>query len=247
MHASEIYDIIEIKKLYFKFGEKKFFFGWGRCMNQDKNDSLTTKAYNKIKRMILSGELKQGQVISINAMAEKLNISRTPVNNACQRLEFEKLLTVLPKQGALINTISLETACGIYELRAAIEAYNAKRVLDKLTENDIKVLEESLEKQKKYCKEANSLMFMDEDIFFHRYILEKSVNYELLTVINQLYDRAYILGAKNSNPTRMEQSVIEHKKILSAIGQKNKQAFADAIEENILNGFRSLSNRYLGE
>lgn len=216
-------------------------------MKQDKNDSLSTKAYDKIKRMILSGELKQGQAISINSMADALNISRTPVTNACQRLEFEKLLTVLPKQGVLINTISLETACGIYELRAAIESYNAKRVLDKLTEGDIEILEESLKKQRKYHKESNSLMFMDEDILFHRYILEKSVNYELLSVINQLYDRAYILGAKNSNQTRMEQSIIEHEKILSAIGNKNKQAFADAIEENILNGFRSLAARFLGE
>lgn len=216
-------------------------------MKQDNHDSLSAKAYDKIKRMILNGELKQGQAISINSMAATLDISRTPVTNACQRLEFEKLLTVLPKQGVLINTISLETACGIYELRAAIESYNAKRVLDKLTENDIMALEDSLKKQKKYHKESNSLMFMDEDIFFHRYILEKSVNYELLSVINQLYDRAYILGAKNSNPIRMEQSIIEHEKILNAIRNKNKQVFADAIEENILNGFRSLADRYLGE
>ncbi len=216
-------------------------------MKQDKYDSLSTKAYDKIKRMILSGELKQGQAISINSMAAALDISRTPVTNACQKLEFEKLLTVLPKQGVLINTISLETACGIYELRAAIESYNAKRVLDKLTVNDIETLEESVKKQHEYYKESNSLMFMDEDIFFHKYILEKSVNHELLFVINQLYDRAYILGAKNSSPTRMEKSIIEHEKILSAIRHKNKQAFADAIEENILNGFRSLANRFLGE
>ncbi len=215
-------------------------------MVQDKYDSLSTKAYDKIKRMILNGELKQGQAMSINSMAATLGLSRTPVTNACQRLEFEKLLTVLPKQGVLITTISLETACGIYELRAAIESYNAKRVLDKLTENDIEILEESLEKQRKYHKESSSLLFMDEDMFFHRYILEKSVNYELLSVINQLYDRAYILGAKNSNATRMEQSIIEHEKILNAIKHKNKQAFADAIEENILNGFRSLADGYLG-
>ena len=216
-------------------------------MKQEKCDSLSTMAYDKIKRMILSGELKQGQVISINAMAETLNISRTPITNACQKLEFEKLLTVLPKQGALINTISLETACGIYELRAAIESYNAKRVLDKLTEKDVQILEESLEKQRTYYHKPDSLMFMDEDIFFHRYILEKSINDELLSVINQLYDRAFILGTKNSNRVRMEQSIIEHEKILNAIVQKNKQALSNAIEENILNGFRSLADRYLGE
>ncbi len=215
-------------------------------MVKDKYDSLSDKAYDMIKRMILSGELKQGQAISINAMTTTLGISRTPIANACQRLEMEKLLTVLPKQGVLISTISLETACGIYELRAAIESYNAKRVLDKLTEDDIKILESSIEKQKEYHKASNSLLFMDEDVFMHKYILGKSVNYELLSVINQLYDRAYILGTKNSNQARMEQSIKEHEKILGAIRSKNKQAFADAIEENILNGFRSLADRYLG-
>lgn len=213
---------------------------------QDKYDSLSDKAYDMIKRMILSGELKQGQAISINAMTTTLGISRTPIANACQKLEMEKLLTVLPKQGVLISTISLETACGIYELRAAIESYNAKRVLDKLTDEDIKILESSIEKQKEYHKESNSLLFMDEDVFMHKYILSKSVNYELLSVINQLYDRAYILGTKNSNKARMEQSIKEHEKILDAVKARNKQVFADAIEENILNGFRSLADRYLG-
>ncbi len=214
-------------------------------MKEGKHDNLSTKAYDMIKRMILSGELQQGQAISMNSMADTLKISRTPVTNACQRLEYERLLTVFPKQGVVINTISLEMSCGIYELRAAIESYNAKRVLDKLTEEDIKVLSDSIKKQKEHFKDSDSLKFMDEDTFFHRYILEKSVNHELLLVINQLYDRVYILGVKNSNSIRMEQSIIEHEKIINAIEKKDKQAFADAIEENILNGFRSLVDGFL--
>lgn len=208
--------------------------------------NLSTLAYEKIKHMILSGELQQGQAISINAMTETLQISRTPITNACQRLEYERLLTILPKQGVVINTISLEAACGIYELRAAIESHNAKRVLDQLTDNDIAVLQASVEKQAKYAKEGNCLAFMDEDTFFHRYILDKSVNYELLSVINQLYDRAYILGTKNIHGSRMDQSIDEHRKILEAIEKKDRQGFADAIEDNILHGFRNLTASQLG-
>jgi len=109
------------------------------------NKNLSQIAYEEIKQMILSGELKQGQAFSINAMTERLRISRTPLTNACQRLESERLLTVLPKQGALVNTISIETACGIYELRAAIESYNAKRVFELLDQRDIAFLESSIE------------------------------------------------------------------------------------------------------
>lgn len=214
-------------------------------MKTAEKDSLSVRAYEEIKKMILSGELKQGQAVSINAMAEQLQISRTPVTNACQKLEYEKLLTIVPKQGVIINTISIEDACGIYELRAAIESYNAKRVMDMMTDEDIIVLKESIKKQTAEVEAGSTHGFMDEDHYFHRYILSKNMNHELLSVINQLYDRAYMLGIKNSLSVRLNESIEEHKHIVEALEKRDRQAFADAIEENILNGFRSLTRRYL--
>ena len=207
--------------------------------------NLSQIAYEQLKQMILSGELKQGQAFSINAMTEALQISRTPITNACQRLESEKLLTILPKQGALVNTISIETACGIYELRAAIESYNARRVFDLLDAEDYAILHASVEKQKIHAKEKDVQAFMDEDSRFHRYILEKNRNEEILSTINGLYDRAYMLGITNSKGMRPVHSITEHEKILDALLRKDRQGFADAIEENILNGFRNLTNQMI--
>ena len=210
-------------------------------MHSDKN--LSQIAYGQLKQMILSGELKQGQAFSINAMTQRLQISRTPITNACQWLEREKLLTILPKQGALVNTISIETACGIYELRAAIESYNARRVFDLLDQSDIALLEESIEKQKEYAAAGRIKEFMDEDSAFHRHILEKNRNEEILSTINGLYDRAYMLGITNSKGMRPTRSIEEHIRILDALKRRDAQGFADAIEANILNGFRNLANQ----
>ena len=209
----------------------------------DNNKNLSQIAYEQLKQMILSGELKQGQAFSINAMTERLHISRTPLTNACQWLEREKLLTILPKQGALVNTISIETACGIYELRAAIESYNAKRVFHLLDQADIAALASSIEKQKAHVAAGRIKDFMDEDSAFHRHILEKNRNEEILSTIDGLYDRAYMLGITNSKGMRPAQSVAEHEKVLEALKRDDRQAFADAIEENILNGFRNLTNQ----
>lgn len=210
-------------------------------MESTKN--LSQLAYEQLKHMILRGELKQGQAFSINAMTEQLRISRTPITNACQRLESEKLLTILPKQGALVNTISIETACGIYELRAAIESYNARRVFDLLDQHDIALLEASIEQQKKHASAGRIQEFMDEDSSFHRLILEKNRNEEILSTINGLYDRAYMLGITNSKGMRPARSIEEHEQILAALRRRDAQGFADAIEENILNGFRNLTNQ----
>lgn len=211
---------------------------------EDKKN-LSDIAYEKIKEMILGGDIKQGQAISISSLAEQLNISRTPVTNACQKLEFEKLVTILPKQGVIVNAISIEEACGIYELRAAIESYNAKHVFDRLNKGDIAALKSSIAKQIEYVNSDDIHAFMNEDHFFHRYILTKNLNPELLSVINQLYDRAYILGMKNNLTSRLHESIEEHQRIVDALESNDRQSFADAIEENILNGFRSLTRRYL--
>lgn len=207
-------------------------------------DNLSTKAYEQIKKMILSGVLKQGQAISINAMTDTLQISRTPLTNACQRLEYEKFLTILPKQGVIINTISLDAARGIYELRAAIETYNAKRTLDLFTEEDCITLQASIDLQVGYAEAGDTHAFMDEDTFFHRYMLGKNNNYEMICVIEQLYERAYMLGIQNSIQPRMQQSIEEHRIILDALKRRDRQAFPDSIETNILNGFRNLTSHF---
>ena len=209
----------------------------------ESNKNLSQIAYEQIKQMILSGELKQGQPFSINAMTARLQISRTPITIACQRLESERLLTILPKQGALVNTISIETACGIYELRAAIESYNAKRVFDLLDLCDIAFLESSIKQQKIHVAAGRIKEFMDEDSAFHRHIMEKNRNDEILSTINGLYDRAYMLGITNTKSMRSAYSIEEHEKILDALKHQDAQAFADAIEANILNGLLNLTNQ----
>ena len=210
------------------------------------NQSLSDYAYQEIKSRILNGELHQGEAISINAISEELNISRTPVTNACQKLEYEKLLRILPKQGVVIHTISINEARGIYELRAAIESYNAKIVFPMITESDCLLLQDSIEKQRAFVLQNNARLFMEEDHRFHRFFLQKNINNELLSVINQLYDRAFMLGIMNCAAQRLSQSIAEHESILDSIRCGDAQTFSSSVEKNILNGFSALlsfSNR----
>ncbi|MBR2507337.1 MAG: GntR family transcriptional regulator [Bacilli bacterium] len=212
-------------------------------MKEIKN--LSEIAYEKIKHMILNGDLKQGQAISICTMAETLQISRTPVSNACQRLEFEKLLTVIPKQGVIINTISIDAACGLFELRSAIETYNAKKVVEYITQNDIDILNASIQKQKEYAEYGDCAAFTKEDVFFHKYILEKNINPELHSVINPIYDRIHLLSINGKSP-RMSLAVKEHEQIVAELQKKDGQSLAEAINNNILNGLRDLTLQLLG-
>ena len=210
-----------------------------------KKENLSEKAYTAIKEMIIDGRLKQGEVISINSMTEILDISRTPITNACQKLEFEKFLTIIPKQGVIVNTITIDDARELYELRAAIETYSAKRAFDNITHEDIEILKESLKTQKKHAESGNIYEFMKEDTNFHKFLLSKYNNTQFFSIINTLYDRSFMASLKSGEKSeRLLNNLKEHEIIIEALENKNKMAFVEAIEINILNGYINLTGDY---
>lgn len=215
-------------------------------IGKDENNNLnglTKTAYEIIKEKIVIGELKQGEVISISAMSKKLNISRTPVTYACQRLEYDKFLTIVPKQGVIINTITINDAREIYELRAAIETYSSKRAFAHIDKADIDYLENSYKKQIQAVEQNDPKLFMLEDIDFHKYILKKYENSHFFSIVNNLFDRAYLLGIEScKNPVRLRKSLEEHRRIIDCIINNDKDCFVEGIEENILNGYISLTS-----
>jgi DNA-binding GntR family transcriptional regulator len=207
--------------------------------------SLTQKAYKIIKDKIVTGEIKHGEVISLSAMAKKLNISRTPITYACQKLESDKFLTIIPKQGVIINSITINEAREIYELRAVIETYSAKRAFPNITEKDINYLENSYIKQLYNVEQNDIKLFMSEDINFHKYLLLKYENSHFFSIIDNLFDRAFLLGIESfKNSLRIKETLNEHRQIINCLINNDKNGFVDAVEKNILNGYIGLTGNY---
>lgn len=203
--------------------------------------NLTQEAYQIIKDKIISGELAPGEFISISAMAKNLGISRTPVTNACQKLENDKFLTIAPKQGVIINVLTIDDAREIYELRAAIETYSARNSFNEFTADDIELLKVSCRKQKKIIESGNTIEFMKEDTAFHQYLLQKYENSHFFSILNTMFDRAYLIGLKScKDRERMVSSLQEHELIVRCLEHKDKYGFVNALEENILNGYKNL-------
>lgn len=203
--------------------------------------NLTQAAYTIIKEKIVNGELKQGEFISISAMAKSLNISRTPVTNACQKLEHDKFLMIVPKQGVIIKVITIDDAREIYELRAAIETYSAKYSFSSFTQEDITYLKNSYSKQVCAVEKKDFHAFMSEDTIFHKYLVSKYENAQFFSVLNVLFDRGFLIGLKScKNPLRLDESLREHKEIIDCLTKGDRDAFIEKLERNILNGYINL-------
>jgi DNA-binding GntR family transcriptional regulator len=68
-----------------------------------KRRDRSEQVYNKLKKMILSGELKKGEGLIQEKLALQFNVSRQTIISAHQRLKKDKLIVVKYKRGAFVS------------------------------------------------------------------------------------------------------------------------------------------------
>lgn len=193
-----------------------------------KADNCKQKAYEYIKKKIIDCELMPGDIIDQNSFIEILGISKTPIREAINTLETEGLVTILPRRGVLVSSISLDDVQHIYEARELLEplvAEMAAKHADK----------EKLESYKARFQTKQSESGMTQmDVSFHQFVANATRNPYLIKVMDTLTvqnTRITVLGAKL--PERLEQSNKEHIRIIDAMlardGAAAKQAMIDHI------------------
>jgi DNA-binding GntR family transcriptional regulator len=99
----------------------QFIENWGFIM------LLRDSIYQAIRQAILTCEFEPGQELREQILAERYRVSRSPVRDALLRLELEGLVTVLPRQGYLVNAISIPDVEAMFDLRLLIISACAAR------------------------------------------------------------------------------------------------------------------------
>ena len=214
----------------------------GNAKRNSRQTNESETAYVKIKELFLRGEIEPGEVVSILYFSQLLNIGRTPVTAACQKLETEGFLRIIPKKGVLITPLSISDVRDMYEAREAIELYIGERAFANITKEDIEDLENCILRQKKCEQNEDAFGFMKEDAYFHNCIMRRYQNRTLLSLYEMMTDRIFIVGVRNSkNPARMHESIEQHIEIVDCIRKKDKENFIKVLGANILRGYVSMA------
>src|SRR4029078_7031121 len=96
-----------------------------------------------LRRALVSGELKPGDRVRQEELADALGVSLAPVGEAPATLEQEGQVTYLPRRGYFVTELDLADVREIYELRALLEERAARRALPHLDEDAIGRIEQS--------------------------------------------------------------------------------------------------------
>ena len=100
-------------------------------------------AYEKIKMMIITAQLKPGQVLVESELMAELNLGRTPIREALNRLDWENFVKIIPRQCIMVNEIPIYEAKYIYQMRFALLGLESELAVKNRTEEDLAKLEET--------------------------------------------------------------------------------------------------------
>ena len=101
------------------------------------NEDLAVKAYERVKALIRSKQLKPGQKIVQEKLAKELGISRTPLRSGLQMLEAESLIESIPRRGVVVKEFTNEEILEIYDCRIAMECMAARLFAERASKDQI--------------------------------------------------------------------------------------------------------------
>ncbi|AOB28473.1 MULTISPECIES: GntR family transcriptional regulator [Bordetella] len=169
-----------------------------------------------LRKRILSGAYAQGERLVEGDLAEEMGVSRIPVREALRALAAAGLVRIEPRRGASVASLSPEHARDIVEVRATLEALNARLAAQRRNPQQVADMDRAIRDGARACERGDTAALVEQNRYFHELLGGVSTNAVLQDLMRSLRDRTALLFARNS-VTRAADILDEHAGILQAV------------------------------
>jgi len=151
--------------------------------------SLAERAYHAIVHMITQLELVPGSLIVEKELTEDLEIGRTPVREALQRLAMEGLVVHQLNRGMFVADITASGVQQIYEFRSLIDGQVVRLAAQRASRTQVDELEEVHEALVKAIDDDDADAYVALDRCFYRVLADCAQNVYLAEVIPRIFNQ----------------------------------------------------------
>lgn len=186
----------------------------------DKNDYLPLRdvVFRTLRDAILTNNLKPGERLLENKLAEELGVSRTPVREALRMLELEGLVELLPRKGAQVLEISKKDIADILEIRAALEGLATSLACKRITSHGIGGLKVAGEIFEQAVASGDKNKIIECDEAFHDIIFASTENHRLIQMYENLRAQLFRYRMAHLNIDDTITVILKHhKEIIKAV------------------------------
>jgi DNA-binding GntR family transcriptional regulator len=194
-----------------------------------------------IRGMIIEDRLPPGTPIRERALAEQLQVSRTPLREALKILTAEGLVLHTPRRGVVVADPSDEEVRELLQLLGVIEAYAGELACASATEEEIREIKAlHLEMLAAYTRGDRLGCFRrNQDI--HVALVRATGNGTLMAHHRTLNARVYrIRYVCNLRTERWQSAIEDHEAILEALERRDAVAIAGLLKTHLLQAFEKM-------
>jgi DNA-binding GntR family transcriptional regulator len=199
-----------------------------------KRTTLSEGAYEAIRRKIITGVLAPSSKLVVATLANGLDLSATPINEALAALEREGLVSYLPHRGYFVSSVTPENVEEVYSVREVFELLAVRFAAQQADRPTIERLGTILQQTGQSVRSGDTTTFSDLDLEFHR-VIWSSTNNPLAVRIGELIGgQIRLLVATTARaPGRFRGAYEEHCEVYRAIKNKDPGGAVVAMRKHI--------------
>ena len=202
----------------------------------DNHMTLRERIVESIRNAIVNGQLQAGTRIAEPELADKFGISRTPIREAFRQLESEGFISVVPRKGAIVASLSPQDISNFYDLKMVLEGYAARCAAKVLAPADIAKME-TVNRQIEAASQKKDLRrVLDLHNEFHDIFLRACGNEKLHAIVQNMVMQFQRFRLILAMPGKIEGSIRQHKEIIEAFRKKDPDTAEELVRKNALYG-----------
>lgn len=197
----------------------------------------TKDAYELILDAIDEGVYSPGDRMVESELAERFGVSRTPIREALQRLETQRLLS-RDGRSLIVSSLDHNQLAELYAVRAELEGMAARLAAQHAAPEEVHVLREMVEEDRKLLDDPVALARANRR--FHRQIHLASHNRYLIQQLDLVHRTMALLATTSlAAEGRPDKAIAEHDAIVTAIEARDGKAAGEALRAHISKAFET--------
>ena len=198
--------------------------------------SLSDQVYFYIKGLILSGEIRGGERIPEEKVAQRFGVSRTPIREALSRLEEYGLIQIKPRSYAEVVALEPHEAGQLAVIRSQLETLAVSLLTDCGTEEDFRELDLLAKECNALIAEGDIATAFEKDGLLHLEIARRTGNRHLYEICEKLDAKIQLLRLVLRIPLEKLQLYIKHHDvIIDAMKRRDQESAVALMRHHIMN------------
>ena len=199
-----------------------------------RSDSLREQVTRALEAAVVAGELQPGVIYSAPTLAERVNVSATPVREAMLDLVGEGMMEAVRNRGFRVMAVSEADLDQISQIRLLIEVPIMAQVAKLLTPEMIAALNETGQAIEAAAERGDLIDYLDTDRHFHNALISQLGNARLTELVDRLRRQTRLFGlGKLVETGRLVASAEEHNQLVETIRARDTAATRRLITSHI--------------